>query len=130
MNEITPQEQQNVQQTQPATDKNENMWAAVCHISTFAGFYFPFANIIAPLVIWLVKKDEYPLVRDQGREAINFQISITLYTIVCIPLIFVCIGILLIIAIGIFDFICTIIATINASDGVKYRYPLCIRFIQ
>lgn len=130
MNDITPAEQQNVQQTEPVANKNENMWAAVCHISTFAGYYFPFANIIAPLVIWLVKKDECPFVRDQGKEAVNFQISITLYCIVCIPLVFICVGILLLIVIGIFDFICTIIATINASDGVKYRYPLCIRFIQ
>jgi uncharacterized Tic20 family protein len=130
MNEITPAEQQNIQPAEQARNKNENIWAAVCHISTFAGYYFPFANIIAPLVIWLVKKDECPFVRDQGKEAVNFQISITLYCIVCIPLVFICVGILLLIAIGIFDFICTIIATINASDGVKYRYPLCIRFIQ
>ena len=130
MNEITPAEQQNIQPAEQSRNKNENVWAAVCHISTFAGYYFPFANIIAPLVIWLVKKDECPFVRDQGKEAVNFQISITLYCIVCIPLVFICVGILLLIAIGIFDFICTIIATINASDGVKYRYPLCIRFIQ
>ena len=130
MNEITPAGQQNTQQPQPAADKNETMWAALCHISTFAGYYFPFANIIAPLVIWLTKKDDCPFVRDQGKEAINFQISVTLYSIVCIPLIFVCIGIVLLIALVIFDFVCTIIATINASDGVKYRYPLCIRFIK
>jgi uncharacterized Tic20 family protein len=130
MNEITPANQQNSQQSRPNTDKQETMWAALCHISTFAGYYFPFANIIAPLVIWLSKKDECPFVRDQGKEAVNFQISITLYCIVCIPLIFVCIGIVLLIVISIFDFICTIIATINASDGVKYRYPLSIRFIK
>ena len=130
MNDIIPTEQQNIQQPQPTANNNETMWAAICHISSFAGYYLPFANIIAPLVVWLTKKDECPFVRDQGKEAVNFQISMTLYYLVCIPLIFVCIGIVFLIVLSIFDFICTIIATISASDGVKYRYPLCIRFIK
>ncbi len=46
-------------------DKDQRTWAMLCHISTFVGFVFPFGNIIAPLVLWLLKKDEYPLVDDQ-----------------------------------------------------------------
>ena len=56
-------------------EKQERTWALFCHIGALAGFIFPFGNIIAPLVIWLIKKEEYPLVDDQGKESVNFQIG-------------------------------------------------------
>ena len=115
------------QTTEPG--KDEKMWAMLTHISTFAGFIFPVGNIIAPLIIWLIKKDEYPLVDDQGKEVLNFQISMTIYLIASIILIFIVIGIPILIGLGIFDFIITIIAAIKANDGIKYRYPITIRFI-
>jgi len=102
----------------------------VCHLSTFAGYVVPFGNIIAPLVLWVMKKDEYPLVDDQGKEAINFQISITIYVIMSIVLIFLIIGIPLLIGLLIYEIIVTIIAAIKANDGEKYRYPFTIRFIK
>jgi uncharacterized Tic20 family protein len=115
---------------QPAPARSdENMWAMFCHLSTFAGFVFPFGNIIGPLIIWTIKKDEYPLVMDQGKEAMNFQISMTLYYLVSIVLIFIVIGIPILIALGVFDIVVTIIAMVKAGEGVAYRYPLAIRFI-
>ncbi len=113
----------------PTSTRDENMWAMLCHISTFAGFVIPFGNIIAPLIIWLIKKDEFPLVNDQGKEAINFQITMTIYIIASILLIIVIIGIPLLIGLGFFDLIVTVIAAIKASEGVRYRYPIAIRFI-
>lgn len=113
----------------PQANRDENMWAMLCHISVFAGFFIPFGNIIAPLVIWLIKKDEFPLVHDQGKEAINFQITISIYLIISLFLIIIIIGIPLLIGLGLFDFIVTIIAAIKANEGVKYRYPMSIRFI-
>ncbi|MEE9171187.1 MAG: DUF4870 domain-containing protein [bacterium] len=110
-------------------DKDQRTWAMLCHISTFVGFVFPFGNIIAPLVLWLLKKDEYPLVDDQGKEALNFQISICIYVICSVILAFMLIGIPLLIGLGIFDVIVTIIAAVRAMDGEKYRYPLAIRFV-
>lgn len=112
-----------------ARTRDENMWAMFCHISTFAVFIIPFGNIIAPLIIWLIKKDEYPLVHDQGKEAINFQITMTIYFIISVFLIFMLIGIPLLIGLGIFDLIVTVMAAIKASEGIKYRYPMTIRFI-
>lgn len=110
--------------------KDERTWALFCHLSSLAGFVVPFGNIIGPLVIWLIKKDALPFVDDQGREALNFQISITIYVLASILLIFVVVGIPLLIVVGFFALIMTVIAAIKASDGVKYRYPLCIRFIK
>jgi len=51
-------------------NRDERMWAMFCHLSGLAGFIFPFGNIIAPLIIWLVKKEEYEFVNDQGKEGI------------------------------------------------------------
>jgi len=110
-------------------NREERMWAMFCHLSGLAGFIFPFGNIIAPLVIWLVKKEESELVNDQGKEALNFQISMTIYIIASIILIFLVIGIPLLIILGIFSLIVVIIAAIKANEGEKYRYPLTIRFL-
>ncbi|GBD94995.1 hypothetical protein BMS3Abin05_02612 [bacterium BMS3Abin05] len=111
-------------------DKDETMWAMFCHLATFAGLIVPFiGNIAGPLLIWLLKRDEYPLVEDQGKEALNFQISMTLYFVVSIILIFVVIGIFLLLALFVFDVIATIIAMVKASEGVKYRYPMSLRLI-
>jgi uncharacterized Tic20 family protein len=63
-----------------SSNKDANLWAMLCHLSALVGFVIPFGNIIAPLVIWTIKKDEFDLVNDQGKEAINFQISITINT--------------------------------------------------
>lgn len=112
-----------------STTKDERTWAMLCHLSTLAGFVIPFGNIVGPLVMWTIKKDEFPLVEDQGKEALNFQISMTIYIIVAVILILLLVGIPLLIGLGIFDLIVTVIAAINANDGVKYRYPLCIRFV-
>jgi uncharacterized Tic20 family protein len=113
-----------------SSTKDERTWAMLCHLSTLAGFVIPFGNIVGPLVVWSIKKDEFPLVEDQGKEALNFQISMTIYIIASVILILLLIGIPLLIGLGLFDLIVTVIAAINANDGVKYRYPLCIRFVR
>jgi len=115
----------------PLPNKDEKLWAMLCHLGALALFLgVPFGNILAPLVIWLVKKDELPLVDDQGREALNFQISITIYLIVAAISIIALIGIVLVPAVMLFDLVMVIIAALKANDGIAYRYPLCIRLIQ
>jgi len=109
--------------------KDEKMWGMLCHLSALAGFVIPFGNIIAPLVIWILKKEEFPFVDDQGKEALNFQISLTIYFIVGIILVFVAIGIVILPLLGLFSLIMIIVASIKANDGVKYRYPLTIRLV-
>jgi hypothetical protein len=109
---------------------DERMWGMLCHLSTFAGYLVPFGNILGPLVVWLVKKDEYAFVDDQGKEALNFQISITIYSLVSGVLILALIGIPLLIAVILFSVVMTVIAAIKANGGEYYRYPLTIRLVK
>lgn len=112
------------------TETQERNWAMGCHLIALVGFIIPFGNIIGPLVFWLIKKDESELVNDQGRESLNFQISITIYAIVSALLILILIGIPLLIAVGIFALVMVIVAGLKASNGERYRYPLTLRFVQ
>ena len=111
-------------------EKDARTWAMFCHIGAFAGYIIPFGHIIAPLIIWLIKKAESPLVDDQGKESLNFQISMTIYAIVAGLLTLIFIGFILLIALVIFELVIVIIAAVKANSGEKYRYPLCIRFIK
>ena len=110
--------------------KDERTWAMLSHFSALCMFIFPFGNILAPLIIWLIKKEEMPFVQDQGKEVLNFQISMTIYLIGSIILIIVLIGIPILIGLGIFNVIITIIAGIKANDGKSYRYPINLRLIK
>lgn len=113
------------------TTKDDRTWALVCHLAGLAVFTgIPFANIIGPLVVWLIKKDQSWFVNDQGKEAINFQISLTIYFIVAVILVFLLVGIPLLFVLGIGGLILVIIAAVKANEGVVYRYPLTIRFIK
>jgi hypothetical protein len=102
----------------------------LCHFSTYIGFIFPFGNIIVPLIIWLSKREDIPLVEDQGREALNFQISMTIYFVISGILCIILIGIPILIGLIIFDFIITIVAAISANDGKYYRYPINLKLIK
>ncbi len=100
-----------------------------CHLSSFAGFIIPFGGIIGPIVVWSIKKDQYPLVDDQGKEAINFSISMIIFYLAAAILVFVLIGLPLLIALFFFRLIITVVAAIRANEGVRFRYPMSIRFI-
>ncbi|MFB0555314.1 MAG: DUF4870 domain-containing protein [Phycisphaerae bacterium] len=116
-------------------NKDARMWAMICHLSALAGLIVPVVGcIIGPLIVWQIKKEEFPFVDEQGKEAVNFQISMSLYLLISailwIPLSFVCIGVLIPAAIGIVDLVFLLIAAVKANDGYHYRYPLTIRFIK
>lgn len=104
--------------------------AVITHISALAGFVIPFGNVIGPLVMWLIKKDTMPFVDDQSKEALNFNITVAIAGIVCGILFLVLIGYFLMIALVVVWFIFVILATIKASEGVAYRYPLSLRLIK
>jgi uncharacterized Tic20 family protein len=111
----------------PETERN---WAMFCHLSTFASLIIPFGGIIGPLICWSSKKHESDWVDQNGKAALNFQLSVALYSLICIPLMFIIIGFVLFGAIIILELVCVIIASIKASRGEEYRYPLMIPFIQ
>jgi uncharacterized protein len=109
----------------------ERNWAVAAHVSGFiAAFFFGIGAVLAPLIIWVIKKDELPFVADQAREALNFQITVLLAGFVCWLLVFVLIGIPMLFALGVFDLVCCILAAIKASEGVAYRYPITLRLIR
>jgi uncharacterized Tic20 family protein len=110
--------------------ETERNWSMLCHLSAFAGFFFPFGGIIGPLICWLTRKDESSWVNVNGKASLNFQLSMLLYMILVIPLCFIIVGIPIIISLGILKVVCIIIASIKAPKGELFRYPLVIPFIQ
>jgi len=110
--------------------QEEKTWGMIAHLSALAGFVIPFGNLIGPLIVWLIKKDTMPFVDDQGKESLNFQITVTIAAIICGILVFVLIGIPLLFAVGIAALVLTIMAGIKANEGASYRYPFAIRLIK
>jgi len=110
--------------------KDARMWAMFCHLAGLAGCIIPLVgNIVAPLIFWQIKKDDYPFVNEQGKEAVNFQISMTIYALISAALTFVCVGFFLLAAVVIVDLVFLLIAAVKANNGQSYRYPLTIRFV-
>lgn len=109
--------------------QDDRTWGMVAHLSALAGFLIPFGSVLGPLIVWLMKKDESEFVADQGKEALNFQITVALAGIVCLMLMFILIGILLLPALVIAAAIFSIIAAIDANKGNRYRYPITLRLI-
>lgn len=110
--------------------ETERNWSMLCHLSAFAGFFFPFGGVIGPLICWLTKRDESSWVNDNGKASLNFQLSMLLYMILVIPLCFILVGIPIIIFLVVLKVICIIIASVKAPKGELFRYPLAIPFIQ
>jgi uncharacterized Tic20 family protein len=109
--------------------KQERMWAVAAHLSAFAGFVIPLGNVLGPLIVWLLKREEGAFVDSQGKEALNFGISVTIYGAISTLLIFLFVGVLLLFALFVFWVVVVIMAAIRANDGLPYRYPLTLRCI-
>jgi len=104
--------------------------ASLVHLLAFAGLIFPFGHVLGPLVLWLVKRSEYPgFFEANGKESVNFQISMTIYLFLAGILLFLLVGIVFIPLVVIADIVLVIIAAVKANQGELYRYPLTIRFI-
>ena len=123
-------EQGAVSQAQSSTEgtgkpsKDACMWAMLCHLLAI------FTGSIAPLIIWMIKKNEDSFVDHNGKEALNFQITVLIAVIVAWLLCFICVGFVLLPAVGIADLIFSIMAAIKANSGEMYRYPVSIRLIK
>ncbi|MBS3797075.1 MULTISPECIES: DUF4870 domain-containing protein [unclassified Pseudoalteromonas] len=112
-----------------AKSNDEKSMAMLCHLAALAGFIVPFGSILGPLIIWLVKKEDMPVVDRHGRESLNFQFTMLIAYIVCFLLIFVAVGLLLLPIVALFSFIMVIVASIKAYEGKEFSYPLTIRFL-
>ena len=112
----------------PAPESRQ--WGLFAHLSALAGLIIPFGNILGPLIIWQIKKAEMPFVDDQGKEALNFNITVALAFLVSIVLSFVLIGLLLMPLVGLAWLVFAIIAAIKANEGQYYRYPFTLRLVK
>lgn len=108
----------------PALTSDDRLWIVLAHLSVFLG-----VGLLVPLIIYLVKRPENPRVAAQAREALNFHLSVLLYTMVCVPLVFIIVGIPMLLILGVTSLILAIVAAVKSSDGEDYRYPLTIRLV-
>jgi uncharacterized protein len=113
-----------------ALSTNERQWGMFAHLAALFGFVFPFGNLIGPLIVWQMKKNEMPFVDDQGKESLNFQITVSLAVFACILLMVIFIGILLLPIVGIAALVLTVIGGIKANNGERYRYPFALRLVK
>ena len=119
------------QQVEPVVvDKEQRTWAMLCHLSALAGFIIPMGSLIGPLVVWLVKKEEMPLVAEHGLKSINFQITMLIAYIICFILMFAVIGLILLPIVAIFSFIMVVVGAIKANDGKPFSYPFSLNLIK
>lgn len=110
---------------------NVRTWNALCHASALLGVFFHFpGHLFGPLIVWLVKRGDSPEIDAHGKEALNFQISMLLYTVISGVFCLILIGFVFIAILWVLNAVFVIIAAIQASDGKFYRYPMTIRFIQ
>jgi len=120
----------------------ERQWAMFAHLSALlgglltSGWGGSFGFFIGPLVIWLMKKDTMPFVNDQGKEALNFAITVSIICVALLMLTLLSLGIgalltiPLFLAVGITSLVLIIMAAIKANEGVAYRYPFAIRLVK
>lgn len=112
----------------PSAD--DKQWGMFAHLSALSGVVIPFGNIIGPLVVWQIKKDTLHFAADQGKEALNFNITVLIAAFIGFLLTFILIGLVLLPLIGIAWLVFTILAGIKANEGVAYRYPFALRLIK
>ncbi|AGI26711.1 DUF4870 domain-containing protein [Pseudomonas sp. MT3] len=114
-----------VEHSEPSREARQ--WAMFCHFAAFLCFVFPFGNLIGPLIVWQIKRESDPFVDRQGKEAMNFQITVTLAILISCLLMLVVVGFFLLGLVSIGALVLTIIAGIKANEGVEYRYPFTWR---
>jgi uncharacterized Tic20 family protein len=107
----------------------DRTWGILAHAAAFLGLIVPFGNVLGPLLVWAIKKDDSQFVADNGREALNFQITWTILLVFAALLILVGIGLLVLPILGIAWLILVVIAIIRASDDKVYDYPLTLDLV-
>ena len=103
----------------------------LCHATALAGFFVPWAgHILGPLIVWLAKRTDSPEIDENGKESLNFQISMLIYNVIAGVLCLVLVGFIILAILHILNLVLVIVASIQASEGKFYRYPMTIRLIK
>jgi len=106
-------------------------WGMITHVVALVGLLGNgIGFLLGPVIVWMLKREEHPFVDEQGKEAVNFQITMMIAGLISVVLMFVGIGFILIAVVGLVATIFPIIAGIKANEGESYRYPLTYRFIK
>ena len=114
-----------------APTENERTWGMLAHLSALVGLLFPLVgNILGPLLVWLTRRDSSAFIAAHAKEALNFNITVTLAGVVCLFLALIFIGLLLGTALFIAWLVMTLVAAIRASEGVPYYYPVSLRLVK
>jgi len=104
--------------------KDDKTMAMLCHLLGLL------TSFIGPLIIWLIKKDQSAYVNQQGKEALNFQITVAIAWFVAGLSTMVCIGVVLLPVVAVANLVFCIMACVAANKGEPYRYPVCLRLIK
>jgi uncharacterized protein len=113
------------------TSSDIRTWCVLCHASALLGLFFHFlGHLLGPLIVWLVKRGDSHEIDAHGKESLNFQISMLIYDAIAAILCLVLIGIPILIGLWVLNTVLVIIASIQASEGKLYRYPITIRLIK
>lgn len=110
------------------TPENIRQWTLILHLSQYAGLIVPFANLVAPIVIWQLKKNEMPELDAHGKHVVNWQISMLIYAAVSAVLMLVLVGFLMLGILAILYLVFPLIGSIKANNGELWHYPLTIKF--
>jgi len=111
--------------------REDNQMLVLTHLSQLLDLVTGIGGFIVPLVLWLTQKDKVAGMDMHGKIIINFQLSLFIYSIISIPLIFLLgLGIILIIIIGLIALILPIMNAIKVSNGEIPYYPLTIQFLK
>jgi uncharacterized protein len=117
--------------TQPLSRELQvRQWAMFVHLASLIGLVVPFGGLVGVLVMWQMKRQEFPEIDPHGKEAMNFQLSMMIYMFVSVLMIFIIVGILTTLILGLVWIILPIIGAVNANDGKLWRYPLVIPFFK
>jgi len=113
------------------SSRDVRTWNVLCHATALAGFFVPWAgHILGPLIVWLAKRNDSPEIDENGKESLNFQISMLIYNVIAGVLCLVLIGFVILAILHILNLVLVIVASIQASEGKLYRYPMTIRLIK
>jgi uncharacterized Tic20 family protein len=113
------------------SSRDVRTWNVLCHATALAGFFVPWAgHILGPLIVWLAKRSDSPEIDEHGKESLNFQISMLIYNVIAGVLCLVLIGFFILAILHILNLVLVIVASIQASEGKFYRYPMTIRLIK
>jgi uncharacterized Tic20 family protein len=108
----------------------QKQWGLLIHLSQFLNFIVPFGGIVAPVIMWQVKKDEMPAIDAHGKMIVNWTISSIIYGLFSIPLMFLLVGFFTLFAVIIMGIVFPIIGAIKANNGEFWEYPLTIKFLK